>query len=49
MGLKRKEENLKYVGVRYGMLSYKTDANDTHPNVVKRPVTDDNGNVTGNN
>ena len=43
MGFMQKAENLKYVGVRYGMLSYKTDANDTHPNVVKRSVTDDNG------
>jgi len=49
MGFMQKAENLKYVGVRYGMLSYKTDANDTHPNVVKRSVTDDNGNVTGAN
>jgi hypothetical protein len=49
MGFKQKAENLKYVGVRFGMLSYKTDANDSHPNLVKRPVTDDNGNVTANN
>lgn len=49
MGYKQKAENYKYVGVRFGMMSYKTESTDTHPNLVKRPITDDNGNVTGNN
>ena len=49
MGFKQKAESFKYVGVRYGMLSYKTDADDSHPNLVKRAAKDDNGNVTGNN